>query len=235
MLYARHKAATYRYFLRHAGGDAATADELHQDLWLKVIGARERYEAQAKFSTWLYTLARHRMVDHWRSRHGISLASLEDEATVMQAEESVAAARDGSDDPLHATIDAEARRRLFAALADVPPLQRDAFLLHVEGRPLARGNRRPHGRVRRDGKKPVALRVPPIARRTGGHGMSNHEREGSRSPAGDDALDRVWQQVSDEQPPPALDAAIIAAAHKSTRGVTSKRRSTVPDPRNGAG
>jgi hypothetical protein len=47
--------------------------------------------------------------------------------------------------------------------------------------------------------------------------MSNHEREGSRTPAGDDALDRAWQQVSDEQPPPALDAAIIAAAHKATQ------------------
>jgi hypothetical protein len=46
--------------------------------------------------------------------------------------------------------------------------------------------------------------------------MSNHEREGSRTPAGDDALDRAWQQVSDEQPPPAVDAAIIAAAHKAT-------------------
>jgi len=132
-LYGRHRAATYRYFLRHADGHSATADELHQDLWLKVIGARERYETQAKFSTWLYTLARHRMVDHWRSRHGISLASLEDEATVTQAEESVAASRDGSEDPLHATIDAQARRRLFAALGTVPALQRDAFLLHVEG------------------------------------------------------------------------------------------------------
>jgi len=132
-LYARHKAATYRYFLRHAGGDRATADELHQDLWLKVIGARERYEAQAKFSTWLYTLARHRMVDHWRSRHGVTLASLEDEATVAQAEQSAAAMRDGSDDPLNSTMDAEARRRLLTALADVPQLQRDAFLLHVEG------------------------------------------------------------------------------------------------------
>ncbi len=133
LLYARHKAATYRYFLRHAGGNAATADELHQDLWLKVIGARERYEAQAKFSTWLFTLARHRMVDHWRARHGVSLQSLEDEAIVTQAEESVSASRDGSDDPLLATIDAQARRRLVAALADVPPLQRDAFLLHIEG------------------------------------------------------------------------------------------------------
>ena len=133
VLYARHRAATYRYFLRHANGHPATADELHQDLWLKVIRARERYEAQAKFSTWLYTLARNRMVDHWRSRHGIALDSLEDESTITQAEESVAASRDGSDDPLHATIDTQARHRLFAALADVPPLQRDAFLLHVEG------------------------------------------------------------------------------------------------------
>jgi RNA polymerase sigma-70 factor (ECF subfamily) len=132
-LYARHRAATYRYFLRHAGGHAATADELHQDLWLKVIGARGRYEAQAKFSTWLYTLARHRMVDHWRARHGVSLASLEDEATAAQVEESLAALRDGRDDPLDASINAEARHRLVSALADVPPLQRDAFLLHIEG------------------------------------------------------------------------------------------------------
>jgi RNA polymerase sigma-70 factor (ECF subfamily) len=132
-LYARHRAATYRYFLRHTGGDGATAAELHQDLWLKVIGARGRYETQAKFTTWLYTLARHRMVDHWRSRHGVTLASLEDEATVTQAEQSAAAMRDGSDDPLNATMDAEARRRLLTALADVPQLQRDAFLLHVEG------------------------------------------------------------------------------------------------------
>jgi RNA polymerase sigma factor (sigma-70 family) len=132
-LYARHKAATYRYFLRHAGGDAATADELHQDLWLRVISARERYEAQARFSTWLYTLARHRMVDHWRSRHGVTLATLEDEATFAQAEEAMSASREASDNPLCATIDDEARRRLVAALAEVPKLQRDAFLLHIEG------------------------------------------------------------------------------------------------------
>ena len=133
VLYQRHKATTYRYFLRHAGGHAATADELHQDLWLKVIGARERYEAQAKFSTWLYTLARHRMIDHWRARHGVSLASLEDAETLAQAEESFAATQGSNDDPLGRSMGLEARQRLVAALADVPTLQRDAFLLHVEG------------------------------------------------------------------------------------------------------
>jgi RNA polymerase sigma-70 factor (ECF subfamily) len=133
ILYGRHKAATYRYFLRHAGGQASTADELHQDLWLKVVGARSRYAAQAKFSTWLYTLARHRMIDHWRARHGVSLASLEDAETLADAEESFAALKDGRDDPLGMTIDFQARQRLLAALAEVPTLQRDAFLLHIEG------------------------------------------------------------------------------------------------------
>jgi RNA polymerase sigma-70 factor, ECF subfamily len=132
-LYARHKGATYRYFLRHAGDDAATAAELHQDLWLKVVGARERYEAQSKFSTWLYTLARHRMVDHWRSRQGVTLATLEDEATARQAEECASALHDGDDDPMYAAINGETRSRLVEALATIPQLQRDAFLLHVEG------------------------------------------------------------------------------------------------------
>ena len=131
-LYARHRAATHRYFLRHADGHAATAEELHQDLWLRVIGARGRYAAQARFSTWLYTLARHRMVDHWRARHGVTLASLEDEETAAQVDAVHEARHDCRDDPLLTTIDAEGRRRLLAALAGVPPLQRDAFLLHVE-------------------------------------------------------------------------------------------------------
>jgi RNA polymerase sigma-70 factor (ECF subfamily) len=133
VLYERHKGATYRYFLRHAGGRAAIADELHQDLWLKIIGARERYEPHAKFSTWLYTLARRRMIDHWRARDGVSLASLEDAEILTEAEASLAQFRDGANDPLGASIDSEARQRLVAALADVPTLQRDAFLLHVEG------------------------------------------------------------------------------------------------------
>ena len=43
-LYARHKGPTYRYFLRHTS-DRSAADELHQDVWLNVVRARERYAA----------------------------------------------------------------------------------------------------------------------------------------------------------------------------------------------
>lgn len=132
-LYGRHKGATYRYFLRHVGGHAATAEELHQDLWMKVVSARERYAARARFTTWLYTLARHRLVDHWRSRHGVNLASLEDDVVAAEAEVAASAGSGVDDEPLRGAIDAQARDRLLHSLGDVPPLQRDAFLLHVEG------------------------------------------------------------------------------------------------------
>lgn len=51
--------------------------------------------------------------------------------------------------------------------------------------------------------------------------MSNHDRDGTQSPGQDTAPDgslaRAWRQSSDEQPPPALDAVIIAAAHKAVQ------------------
>ena len=138
-LYARHKGPTYRYLLRHTS-EPATADELHQDVWMKVVRAREHYAPDARFTTWLYTLARHRLVDHWRSRRGVHFTSLDDDdrdpadrdadaAVTGDPPDGVAAA---GDDPLTLTIDAQAGRRLIAALAGVPAPQRDAFLLHVE-------------------------------------------------------------------------------------------------------
>jgi hypothetical protein len=47
--------------------------------------------------------------------------------------------------------------------------------------------------------------------------MSHRDREDPRSAGGDSALDRAWQQASDEQPTPQLDAAILAAARKSVQ------------------
>ena len=129
-LYERHKGATYRYFLRHLRGRAPLAEELHQDLWLKVVGARHRYAPDARFTTWLYTLARHRLVDHWRAAGAAGFAVLTD-VDAHEAAEYVAS--DDSLEPLQVALNGEAARRLVDALQDVPAKQRDAFLLHVEG------------------------------------------------------------------------------------------------------
>jgi len=131
-LYARHKGPTYRYFLRHTS-DRSAADELQQDVWLSVVRARERYAAEARFTTWLYTLARHRLVDHWRARRGVRLTSLDDAGgEILDGPGAGEPPMDASDDPLALVIDVEAGHRLQRALAEVPAAQRDAFLLHVE-------------------------------------------------------------------------------------------------------
>ena len=50
-LYARHRSGVYRYLLRHCG-DAASAEELFQDVWTNVIRARKNYAPAARFASW---------------------------------------------------------------------------------------------------------------------------------------------------------------------------------------
>jgi RNA polymerase sigma-70 factor (ECF subfamily) len=61
-LYERHRGGLYRYFLRQS--HPFVAEELFQDVWARVIQSRKRYRPEAAFTTWLYTLAHNRLVDH---------------------------------------------------------------------------------------------------------------------------------------------------------------------------
>ncbi|NNM00643.1 MAG: RNA polymerase subunit sigma, partial [Gammaproteobacteria bacterium] len=63
ILYARHRNGLFRYLVRMIG-NRAESEEVFQEVWLNLINARERYAPTAKFSTYLYTLAHHRAVDH---------------------------------------------------------------------------------------------------------------------------------------------------------------------------
>ena len=76
-LYARHKGGLYR-FVQRGIKERGIAEELFQEIWVRVIEARQRYAPQARFSTWLYTIAHNRMVDHWRKR-GLNVVPLESE------------------------------------------------------------------------------------------------------------------------------------------------------------
>ena len=130
-LYERHRGGVYRYLVRHVG-NASVADELFQDVWMNAIRARASYTPTAKFATWLYTLARHRLVDHWRSRGNVRVESLDDEGD--EGTGALVEAIPGSrvDEPETRVASADARQRIDAALRELPPAQREAFLLHIE-------------------------------------------------------------------------------------------------------
>ena len=125
-LYRRHRAPLYRFVLRQLG-DAALAEEVFQDVWMRVIDARGRYEARERFASWLYAVAHNRVMDAHRAGG---------RAKVLDGEESEAAlARLPSAElPAHVWLDRKrAAERLFAALERLPEVQREAFLLQQEG------------------------------------------------------------------------------------------------------
>lgn len=125
-LYAKHKGPLFRFVLRSVKAHAE-AEELFQEIWMRAIEARARYVPQAKFTTWLYTIAHNRLVDHWRAR-GLALVSMDDE------EKPIAEAPAGPEaQPLLQLEARETLGRLAAALAALPLAQREAFLLHHEG------------------------------------------------------------------------------------------------------
>ncbi len=131
-LYARHKGGVYRYLLRHCG-NAGTADELFQDVWMNAIRARERYAPTAKFATWLYTLAHHRLVDHWRASGQVKLASIDDDNDEGTRAAVEAMPESRREEPEARMSTRQLRDQLHAALASLPAVQRDAFLLQHEG------------------------------------------------------------------------------------------------------
>src|SRR5260221_8568070 len=119
-LYARHRARLYRFVLRSVKS-RAIGEELFQEIWLRVIEARGRYTPQARFTTWLYTIAHNHLVDHWRKR-GLTLVGREGDETPG-----------ASPDPAEQAQARQSLERFAAALQALPSLQGEAFLLHEEG------------------------------------------------------------------------------------------------------
>ena len=156
-LYARHKGGVYRYLLRHCG-NAGTADELFQDVWMNAIRAARPLRADGEIHDMALharapparrSLARNRpgevRVDRRRRRR----------APTRAAVEALPASR--RDEPEARIATRQLREQLHAALATLPAVQRDAFLLQQEGglslAEIARADGRGHG----NGEEPAAL------------------------------------------------------------------------------
>jgi len=128
-LYRRHEMRIWRYLERNVS-NRATAEELMQEVWFAVARDAERYAPTARFTTWLFTIARNRMIDSIRtSRPQVSLEALGYEAAPV-IQQLTAQAQVG---PLAAVVSREEARALIRAIGQLPHEQRDAFLLQVEG------------------------------------------------------------------------------------------------------
>lgn len=122
VLYGRYRKPLYRYFF-YACGDRSLADDLYQDVWSRIIHAKDRYRRGAGFKRYLFRIAHNRLVDHWR-RAGRQAEAPEEEWERFPGPP--------SDNPESETERDQLRNELMNALQELPPDQREAFLLQQE-------------------------------------------------------------------------------------------------------
>ncbi|WP_256582077.1 RNA polymerase sigma factor [Pseudomonas sp. Irchel s3a10] len=125
ILYARHRQGLYR-FLLGLSGKPELADEVFQDTWLSLIRSASQPQGRATFRTWLFQIARNRLIDHWR-KHGV-YQPLHD-----SYDEQAHAVGDDSSDPEQLLNLSRDSQRLENALQTLPADQREVFLLRAHG------------------------------------------------------------------------------------------------------
>ncbi len=109
--------------------DATEAEDLSQHVFLQVFKSAHRYEVSAKFSTWIFTIARNLCLNEIRRRSRHPADSL-DETSGENDDQPLRQYEDVKTfSPPDALLQGELERKIEAALATLPEKQRTAILL----------------------------------------------------------------------------------------------------------
>jgi RNA polymerase sigma-70 factor (ECF subfamily) len=134
-LVVRHKRSLYNFLLRSVH-DRSRTDELLQEVFLRVVRAKDRYETSAKFTTWIFTIARNLCVDESRRQKFRKTLPLEHkrrgrgEDSGLSILDTTAARQIGTDAGSEApTI----RERIADAIERLPDDQKQVFLMRQFG------------------------------------------------------------------------------------------------------
>ncbi|HEY6293677.1 MAG TPA: sigma-70 family RNA polymerase sigma factor [Terriglobia bacterium] len=128
ILLNRHRGPLLNYFVRMVR-DRALAEDLTQEVFLRVYQARERYQPEARFTTWLYRIATNLALNTIRDRKGQEAlepyAGQGDEATPPV--ERIADHRPSTEQEM---LESERQRFIREAIKALPENQRVAVILH---------------------------------------------------------------------------------------------------------
>ena len=129
-LVERHERPVYRFCLRSLGNPEAAADAT-QEVFLRVVRNAPRWEQKAKFTTWLYTIARNYCIDEARKGRFRKTDSLNESA--HKDDDGGEEKQDRVQAPTPASDAVADQRRVRAvideALATLPEEQREVFCL----------------------------------------------------------------------------------------------------------
>jgi len=132
ILLQRHERAVFNFIARFVG-DRTAAEDLVQEVFLRVIRTAGRYKQKAKFTTWLFTIARNISIDKTRQRARrpeVSLdRSLGGDADGNSETFLDRLADEDKPDSAGESIRGEFRKKLQTALDELPEEQRTVFTM----------------------------------------------------------------------------------------------------------
>lgn len=125
ILYARHKGGVFRYLLAKCH-QQVIAEELFQEVWMKLIIARDRYENRARFTSYLYQLAHNHFIDYYRKTKSDVIQNRDQDEDVEQM---IGMDHKQPDEQIEVQRQTELLSEL---IRDLPDEQREVFLLREE-------------------------------------------------------------------------------------------------------
>ncbi len=126
-LIVRYQHRLMRYLL-YLAGNRELAEDLFQEVWMRVLVRGAQYNGQARFETWLFSIARNLLIDHRRKRTMSSLDELIEGAGEDDRAMPLEFAAAGPT-PLDRCFWLEDRERIAAVLMELDALHREVLVL----------------------------------------------------------------------------------------------------------
>jgi len=132
-LVSRYAGRLFGYLSRSVG-NRADAEELVQDVFVKMVQGLRTYHEREKFEVWLYRIAHNRIVDHWRKRRAGPMSEYVGRGEGSgRADNPADRVPSREKDPQASAASAEAYDQLQHALRQLSREQRETLLLRYFG------------------------------------------------------------------------------------------------------
>lgn len=128
LLYERYKALLYSYLNRLLDNNRASADDLFQQTWIKVVDQLGQYEHRQQFSSWLLRIAHNLTIDYFRKCGRQS----QYEGGSLDDSESAIDPPDQDNEPWRGMHREELEKAVSDAVGKLSPELREVFLLRRE-------------------------------------------------------------------------------------------------------
>ena len=136
LLLDRHGPGVLRFIIRMTGLERPQAEDLLQEIFMKVIERRKKYDPGQKFSTWLYSITRNHCIDFLRTESYRRHSSLDAPLSMEEEGGSVVIdfIRSYDKDQEERTFDLEVKELIDIGVRGLKEEFREVFLLReVEG------------------------------------------------------------------------------------------------------